>query len=266
MECAGYDSPCKKDGTTLVSLDSETEEMKLLFEACFKYNPNREIDRQTIQGIVIDENIMPSLDFNNRADQVKFGQKIDKFSNRILSNILMQPNSLETRAARRKFTFKSSVNENEPKSSQQCDNMVIFGNVPLLVPNSLKAITTDKVTLPYITRDYHLPQTEIKPTNFSLEELSAKGKAFLKKEIEETAKKPRVKTDRELQFWEAPECVDIKEQCTQEQVFQWIKNNPGVDYKTIHKNLGIGSFKHTEVLMNEGKIKKLNDGWEVNNV
>jgi len=36
MECAGYDSPCQADTTKLISLDNETEEMKMLFESCYK--------------------------------------------------------------------------------------------------------------------------------------------------------------------------------------------------------------------------------------
>jgi len=41
MEAAGYENPCKPDKTTIISLDSETEEMKLLFEIGYQLHADK---------------------------------------------------------------------------------------------------------------------------------------------------------------------------------------------------------------------------------
>ena len=105
MEAAGYDNPCKSDKATIVSLDGETEEMKQLFESCFESNPNEWLTKQEIRGIVEREGIMAGTDLNSLSEQTKFGFKIDRFVNRILSEILMQAESMEQRAARRRYKF-----------------------------------------------------------------------------------------------------------------------------------------------------------------
>jgi hypothetical protein len=109
MECAGYENPCKTDKTAIVSLDSETEEMKQLFESCCKSNPDEWLTKKELQEIVVSESIMPSTDFSAMSDQVRFGQKIDRYVNRIMSGILMTVESLEQRASRRRYRFSKNT-------------------------------------------------------------------------------------------------------------------------------------------------------------
>jgi hypothetical protein len=52
---------------------------------------------------------MPSTDFSAMSDQVRFGQKIDRYVNRIMSGILMTVESLEQRASRRRYRFSKNT-------------------------------------------------------------------------------------------------------------------------------------------------------------
>jgi hypothetical protein len=136
METAGYENPCKADKSVIISLDNETEEMKILFEICYSSVPDKWLTKNEIQTIVEYEGIMPGLDFNDKSDQTKFGIKIDKYVNRILSGIIMTVDSLEQRASRRKYKFTKNTsiftsvngngnigNINEIEKDAICDNV-----------------------------------------------------------------------------------------------------------------------------------------------
>lgn len=58
-----------------------------------------------------------------------------------------------------------------------------------------------------------------------------------------TKSKKKLKTDREVQFWETEECRDIISKCSKEDILNWIKNNSGKSIKEIYDNFGIGSIK-----------------------
>jgi hypothetical protein len=78
-------------------------------------------------------------------------------------------------------------------------------------------------------------------------------------------KKKKKKTGRELQFWEDPQCAGIVDQCTKEQVLEWIKNNPNVKYKIMRKALGLGASRFVVELVREGLVKRVTEGWEITN-
>jgi len=115
MEAAGYGTPCKRDeNRSGISIDYETDEMKELFERCYKEHPNILITKEQIKEIVIANGIMTNLDWGNRSDQTKFGNKLITFKNRILSNIRIRVEDDSIRPSRWKYIF-SRLNEGEVK-------------------------------------------------------------------------------------------------------------------------------------------------------
>jgi len=267
MEAAGYENPCKKDDVSMLPLDVDTMEMKMLFEECYKRHPNKWTDKRTIRDIVEQENIMPDMDFNLHSDKTKFGLKIDKFVNRMLSGILLK-SDLNKRADRRTYLFsKDEIQKFDVKTDEKVEGMVGFG--PITVQSPIPIGNNELCLKPPIT----LPPCQISTIPFkdtvgikelkTWDDFGKKEAEYLKKEAESMAPKPREKTDRELQFWEAPECAGIVEQCSKDQVLEWVRNNPKVSYVTMDDTLGLGCFKHIGTLIDEGFIKPADDGWEI---
>lgn len=64
------------------------------------------------------------------------------------------------------------------------------------------------------------------------------------------------KSDRDLQFFEAPECDSIIPTCKKEDVLKWIKKNPNGfnNFKELDDEFGIGSLKYRNELKQEGLI------------
>jgi hypothetical protein len=318
MEAAGYNNPCLKDDVQIVSLDGDTDEMKLLFECCYTKHGNKWIMKREIQEVVMQEGMMPELDFNRQADKIKFAIKVDKYINRVLSGISMAIKSKDVRPDRREYLFTM---KNEPKilnASIKSDWLVgMEGLVGLSSPwpkkdilrstspenptnpyqpyqdcNSLtkinpKDINTNENRLTDLNTQMKNPSSEQKDLNtkhdgvfkyknenvkdfkneenlskISLEDWSKKGNEYLKKETEKKFK-PKEKSNRELQYWEAPECAGIVKQCTKDQTLKWIKDNPDKDYIKMYRELGNGCFVHVGVLLNEALIKPKEDGWRL---
>jgi len=85
MEEAGYESPCSPDKETLaLGGDSETQDMKQLFEICYFAHPNTPIKRNEIIRLINgEEELFSYLDFGERKGQINFGLKLRKFIGRI---------------------------------------------------------------------------------------------------------------------------------------------------------------------------------------
>jgi hypothetical protein len=301
MESAGYENPCEPDKSAIISLDSETEEMKQLYESCYLHHPEEWLTKQEIRALAVSEGIMADVDFNQVSEQTKFGQKIDKYVNRIMSGILMTVENLEQRASRRRYKFTKNLtvfgtqnfspksNKNDEKVEQPVininrktdkvdhnidkkfeNNTLKVGNhgnsgnpAPLPIYPFIKQHTADTETLPKPPR---LPDSAKQPNLEILPKKFGNLEDYSKKaedfnKKEEGPKKE--KTDRELQFYESPETSDMVEKCTKNQTLEWVKNNPGKSYKTMYFELGDGCFKHLEELLATGFLKGLNDGWEV---
>jgi len=266
MEAAGYNNPCESDKTAIISLDSETEEMKLLFETCFDKCPNKWLSKDEIKRIVEENDIMPYLDFNVHSDKIKFGIKIDKFVQRILSGIYMNVDSLTMRNDRRKYKF-----------SQEFGGVGGLGSVCTPVFTSLYSIIETKVrtpptpptpptynlnseTLNDISGDNFQSQDTTNPTKVtSIDDLTQRYKDSLKTVVPK--EDVVVKSDRELQFYESPECADIVIRCSKDQVLEWIKNNPKISFEEMDKVLGLGCLKHVGDLINEGLVQAAETGW-----
>jgi hypothetical protein len=65
-------------------------------------------------------------------------------------------------------------------------------------------------------------------------------------------------TDRELQYWESPECAGIVTKITKEEVFEFLKQNEGISTAEALEKMGLGFFKHLESLLIENKVRRDN--------
>jgi len=104
MEFAGLGNPCIRPEKMVMSTDTDTSDMRELFNVCFADHKEQWLNKQELQYICKDNNIFDMLDFNNRAHQIKFGKTIERFVGRILGDIKMSSDE-NPRTARRKFIF-----------------------------------------------------------------------------------------------------------------------------------------------------------------
>lgn len=137
MECAGYANPCNPDKEVLaLGGDSETNEMKQLYEYLYEKRPEEFIDKYEIRNIISvdDLDIFSYFDFSKKTDQTKFGLKLSKFNGRILSGIRMISDN-NPRPARRKFKFTKKLEEEQIKvfnvrlTSKKDGNLGNLGNL-----------------------------------------------------------------------------------------------------------------------------------------
>ena len=114
MTAAGFDDPCKRDTSDLFDIgDTETLGMKMLFELCYDKYHNKETDedkwitKKDIEGIVKEqkeERFFAQFDLENvRADQTRFGLLLQRYINRIMSDIKLL--SLGKKARDKKYIF-----------------------------------------------------------------------------------------------------------------------------------------------------------------
>jgi len=128
METAGYENPCQPDRETLsIGGDTETADMKKLFEICYEQYSNKPLSKYDIKDIISKEGIFSYFDFENRSDQVKFGNKLIKFIGRVLSGIRLKIKDKSVRTARYEFIFTRDTIEVDKHQifGETCD----FGNV-----------------------------------------------------------------------------------------------------------------------------------------
>lgn len=122
MEAAGYENPCKKSKEEVgISIDTETDEMKELFELCYKNSPDTEMDKNDVKTLVMNSNIMPYMQWENRSTQTKFGIKLNKFVGRILSDIRLEVTNKSVRSSRWKYKFGKNMGNIDKKD--------VFGDV-----------------------------------------------------------------------------------------------------------------------------------------
>jgi len=118
MEAAGYESPCNPDKETLsLGGDSETQDMKLLFELCYDKCKDEWVDKSTVKSIVLNSDVplFSYIDFEKRSGQVSFGNKLTKFVGRVLSDIRLVVNNSNTRSSRQLLKF-TKLEENTAKN------------------------------------------------------------------------------------------------------------------------------------------------------
>lgn len=225
MEAAKIGNPCKKDknASNGISVDEETDEMKVMFEHLYEVAADKWLNKTEIKDIIKeDDSIMTYVDWENRSHQTKFGTKIDKFVGRILSNIRLECGNLEIRASRRKYRFMketATVNNGKTEGSKKdgvvtCGNLCTQSESPRYIVKLKRGQKDTKVT--------RLPKTK--------------------------------KTDREIQFYDAEECKSIKPQCTKKQILEYMTSNPKTTPKKLYNIFKTGSMKFYDELKEEGKI------------
>jgi hypothetical protein len=181
MESAGYDNPCVRNKELLaIGGDVETTDMKILFEEVYKESPDTWLTKQEIKEIVQKHDLFSYLDFERKSDQTKFGQKINKFVGRILSDIKLNIQDSSIRASRQRFMF---VKERAQFDKSQIGNLDNLGNLSIPPCDKDKDKYTIGKMLPTLPR---LPENAQKKLDF--EEKHTKGDTsdtFSEKETEE---------------------------------------------------------------------------------
>lgn len=247
MEAAGYDNPCKKEiNFDISSIDIETIEMKSLFELCFELSPDTWLEKNDIKIIISnDGSIMPDLDWEKRSDQTKFAIKLQKYVDRVLSDIRLIVENKNIRKERWKYKFTKVIslfdakkvfgadfeanNDSKNAFSQENGNLTNLGN--LLPFGNTPYTTIENIT---IRKGSHSPRGY------------QNGR---KKDLEKVKK-----TDRDTQFYVSEETQDIKQNVTPEQILEYLKDTEKVTFQQLYDKFGVGTTKIKNLLVKEGKI------------
>jgi len=113
MESAGYNSPCVLGAKSIsVVGDTETSDMKVLFELCHAQHANDWIKREEILRIIRTEDIFSHLNLSEHSDIIIFGKQLSKFIGRILSDITLQVDNEQARGSRQKYRFFKAGEDN----------------------------------------------------------------------------------------------------------------------------------------------------------
>ena len=238
MECANIGNPCIKSKQTFgISLDNETEDMKELFELCYELKPNEWITKTDIKEIIKNSELFTYYDFdNNKSDQTKFGKKLDKFCGRVLSSIKFDVKDMNIRASRREYKFVK-MEKNIDKIDKKLENLGNVGNLGNVWPTSICFAKENNIGIPSTS-----PKSPTLPKK-------PKNKKIIKIQ----------KSDREIQFWDAEECKNIKPIHTPFDVKKFLKTNPGSNFEQLVKYIGVGCAKFiVELLKKEEIIEKDN--------
>jgi len=147
MEAAGYLSPCVPDAEVVnLGGDSETNDMKALFEGCYDEMGERWVKSQDIKDLVrADADLFGYLDFEKRSDQTKFGNKLVKFAGRVLSDIRLIVKDTSVRKARWEYSFTKNIGRDKKDG-----NLGNNGNPPHPTL-STKEYNIGGVQVPYVT-------------------------------------------------------------------------------------------------------------------
>ena len=224
MEYAEIGNPCVIDKklSQAISLDEDTDEMKTLFEYLYETKPGEWLSKTDIKELIQkDGDILTWIDWDNKSHQTKFGVKIDKFVGRILSDIRLQVEDLSSRPARRKYKFSKEMANFDKKSifggdfDEKSGNL---GNLGNLLPLRRKPIYIKRV-----------------------------GNS---KNVTHVTRLPKPKSDRQVQFYDAPECQNIKPTFSKEELSLWIEQNPNHTDEELYVKFGVGCFKVREELKN----------------
>ena len=108
LETAGFGNPCEPDKETmfLIGGDDETNDMKELFEECYKRFPDDWLDKKTVMNLVIEElGLFTYLELDDSGGRAKLGRVITKFIGRVFSDIRLIVANKKIRADRQKLCF-----------------------------------------------------------------------------------------------------------------------------------------------------------------
>jgi hypothetical protein len=241
MEAAKMGNPCKRSNNAFgITVDSETDDMKQLFEFIFEEHPDEFLTKKDIVEKLkdSDESMFGYYDFDKTSDYIKFAKKLEKYVGRILSEIQLLVKDNSVRASRREYKFCKYAPEKTIET--HLSNNLGFGTVGIVgIVDDTAENATSKGILNY-------RKNPTNPTNYTKSKSTCFGK-----NIEIITPQ---KSDRQVQFLEAKECKNIKPEHTAEEVLEWIKNNPGKTLKDLYAVLGVGSLKFLNDYIVEKKV------------
>jgi hypothetical protein len=83
----------------------------VILKICFEKSPDTWLKKSDIKRIIIlsQELIFGYVDWDSMSDQVKFGKKVERFVDRILSDIKFVCKDINARAARREYKFVKEI-------------------------------------------------------------------------------------------------------------------------------------------------------------
>ena len=120
MESAGYGNPCKPNKEIDLNVGNvETNDMKKLFEACYKKYGKSTCMKDGILAVIKEEELFEDLDLtkkydregneinvmNKPGDLIKLGIRLKKYNNRIFSDIKMTIKDAKQKFSRSEFNF-----------------------------------------------------------------------------------------------------------------------------------------------------------------
>lgn len=106
MEVAGYGNPCGIDKEIVtIAGDSETIDMKQLFEECYKVHPDSVCSKEAILKVIENEGLFDWMDLTSKSDQTTFGVMLKKYIGRVLSDIRLTVKNPKARASRFEYFF-----------------------------------------------------------------------------------------------------------------------------------------------------------------
>jgi hypothetical protein len=218
LEAAGYGNPCVKNTDMVgIAMDSETTEMKELFELCYSKKPNVRLKKADIIEIIKEDGgLFANFNWDTKSDQTKFGAKFIKYVGRIFSNIKLSVfDSSISRTIRWEFIF-----------SKENGHLGHLGHLPTTVQNAI------------VNREFK--------SSLQVSEVSKVSEIegnIIKLPIINQPLPSKPISDREIQFREAEECKDIKPHYKEEDLIKWIEDNPDYNSFILYDKFGVGSFK-----------------------
>ena len=182
------------------------------------------MNKSDIKDVIINygDDIFSDVDWNNKSHQTKFGITLKKFIGRILSDIKLIVKDKDVKSTRWEYQFLKEKSTYIPKSlhnTQEVGHLVHLNHLS--------------------------PSADTTPI---------RGVTEGGQNVSEVTKVP--KSTRELQYWEDPQCKNIKSECTKEGVLEQIKKNGDTNINKLSEKLGNGVFKFKNELISENKIKQ----------
>lgn len=134
IECAGLGNPCiREKSNESISGDTESDEIKELWNLCYEASPNKPMKKLDIINIIkIQGEMFSYVDFDKRSDQTKFSLKFRSYAEREFDNIKMTIFNKSVRASRQEFIFSKIGNVGIvgiPVSKSTCGSKIIHTTV-----------------------------------------------------------------------------------------------------------------------------------------
>lgn len=175
IESAGWPNPIANDDKSVISLDTEMEDMREAFLLAYEKWPEKFISKSDFKKLIAENNdtIFSGLNLEDKSGQTKLGYIIDRYAGRELSGITMVIDETQKRKARQqiKFTKERQTPLNMSKYMSEDGNLGNVGNLvtPYIgVPKIyIYKNTCEVAKVAKVTKDEPPKQTEPKKSILS---------------------------------------------------------------------------------------------------